>query len=56
MKKGKKMAGQYGSEVVTTRNLKLVRVDLEDNLLLIGGAVPGPNGAFVIVRETNMKR
>ena len=56
MKKGKKMAGQYGSVMVTARNLKLVRVDLEDNLLLIGGAVPGPNGAFVIVRETNMKR
>jgi large subunit ribosomal protein L3 len=56
MKKGKKMAGQYGSEQVTARNLRLVRVDLDDNLLLIGGAVPGPNGAFVVVRETNMKR
>lgn len=55
MKKGKKMAGQYGHEQMTARNLKLVRIDLDDNLLLIGGAVPGPNGAWVIVRETNKK-
>jgi large subunit ribosomal protein L3 len=56
MKKGKKMAGQYGNEQITARNLQLVRVDLDDNLILIGGAVPGPNGAFVVIRETNMKR
>lgn len=55
MKKGKSMAGQHGNEQVTARNLKLVRVDAEDNLMLVRGAVPGPNGAFVIVRETNKK-
>jgi large subunit ribosomal protein L3 len=53
MKKGKKMAGQYGSERVTARNLKVVKVDAEKNLLLIRGAVPGPNGGYVVVRTTN---
>ena len=53
MKKGKKMAGQYGNERVTIRNLRLVRVDKENNLLLVHGAVPGPNGGLLIVRETN---
>ncbi len=51
--KGKRMAGQYGAGRVTTRNLKLVKVDEANNLLLIGGSVPGPNGGFVIVKETN---
>ncbi len=51
--KGRKMAGRYGSARVTTRNLELVRVDEENGLLLIKGAVPGPNGGFVSVRETN---
>jgi large subunit ribosomal protein L3 len=52
-KKGKKMAGQYGFERVTTRNIKVVRVDEENGLLLVHGAVPGPPGGMVIVRETN---
>jgi large subunit ribosomal protein L3 len=53
MKKGKKMPGRYGHERVTTRNIKLVRIDKDNNLLLINGAVPGPNGTYVIIRETN---
>lgn len=53
MKKGKKMPGQYGHEQVTIRNLRLVRVDGDSNLLLINGAIPGPNGGYVVVRETN---
>ena len=53
--KGKRMAGQYGGKRVTTRNLKLVKVDEENNLLLINGSIPGPNGGFVIVKETNKK-
>jgi large subunit ribosomal protein L3 len=53
MKKGKKMNGRYGNERVTIRNVTLVRVDEEQNLLLLHGAVPGPNGGYVIVRETN---
>ena len=53
MKKGKKMPGQYGVEQVTTRNIRVARLDKENHLLLVHGAVPGPNGGFVIVRETN---
>ena len=53
--KGKRMAGQYGAGRVTTRNLELVKVDAENNLLLIRGSVPGPNGGFVVVKETNKK-
>jgi large subunit ribosomal protein L3 len=47
--KGKKMAGHMGSERVTTQNIEVVRVDLERNLLLVKGAVPGANGGDVIV-------
>ncbi len=47
--KGKKMAGHMGSEQVTTQNVEIVRVDLERNLLLIKGSVPGANGGDVIV-------
>lgn len=51
--KGKKMAGHMGDARTTNRNLRLVRVDKENNLLLVRGAVPGPNGGYVIVRQTN---
>ena len=52
--KGRKMAGQYGNEKVTTRNLKVVKIDKDNNLLVVRGAIPGPNGGYVVVRETNM--
>lgn len=48
--KGKKMAGHMGSERVTTQGLKVVRVDVENNLLLVKGAVPGATGSEVIVK------
>jgi large subunit ribosomal protein L3 len=51
--KGKRMAGQLGNEAVTTRNQRIVKLDAENNLLLVRGAVPGPNGGYVVVRETN---
>jgi large subunit ribosomal protein L3 len=51
--KGKRMAGRYGNERSTMRNVKLVRLDKDANLLLVRGAVPGPNGAFVTVLKTN---
>lgn len=51
--KGKRMAGQYGNARSTMRNLKVVRVDAENHLLLLKGAVPGPNGGFVEIRRTN---
>jgi large subunit ribosomal protein L3 len=52
-KKGKKLAGRYGATQVTIRNLKVVQVDLENNVLLVEGAVPGYNGQYVMVRPTN---
>jgi len=51
--KGRRMAGQYGNARTTSRNLKVVKVDTENNLLLVRGAVPGPNGGFLVIRETN---
>jgi large subunit ribosomal protein L3 len=55
LKKGKRMAGQYGNEAVTIRNLKIVKIDAEANLLLVEGGIPGPNNGFVLVRPTNKK-
>ncbi|MBL8850362.1 MAG: 50S ribosomal protein L3, partial [Planctomycetaceae bacterium] len=43
IKKGKRMAGRYGAERCTIRNLQLVRIDAENNMLLVRGAIPGPN-------------
>ncbi|MEN1681516.1 MAG: 50S ribosomal protein L3 [Planctomycetota bacterium] len=51
--KGIRMAGQYGNAKTTVRNQTLVRVDEENNLLIIRGAVPGPRGGFVVIRQTN---
>jgi large subunit ribosomal protein L3 len=48
--KGKKMAGHMGAENVTTQGLEIVRVDVERNLLLVKGAVPGAPGGDVVVR------
>lgn len=54
--KGRRMAGRLGAERSTMRNLDVVRVDLENNLLLVRGAVPGPNGGMVVIRQTNKVR
>ncbi len=51
--KGRRMAGQYGNARNTARNLSLVKVDAENHLLLVRGAIPGPNGGFVVISETN---
>lgn len=48
--KGKRMAGRYGNDRVTTRNLSVVEVRSDKNLILVRGAVAGPRGGFVIVR------
>jgi len=48
---GKKMAGHYGHERVTTQNLKVVSADDENGLLLVSGAVPGPRGGYIIVKD-----
>ena len=50
--KGKGMPGHMGSKKVTIKNLEVVRVDAEKNLLLIKGAVPGPKKALVTIKET----
>jgi len=48
---GLRMGGQMGNARVTVRNLEIVEVDVEDNVILVKGAVPGPNGGYVIVRR-----
>ncbi len=53
--KGKKMAGHMGHETITTQNLKVAGVDLEDNLVLIAGAVPGPDNGWVIITDAVKK-
>lgn len=50
IKKGKKMPGQMGSERVTVRSLDVVKADLQNNLLVVKGPVPGPNGGFLYIK------
>lgn len=50
--KGKKMPGQMGNKQITIQNLEIVRVDAENNLLLVKGAVPGPKKSLVTIKET----
>ncbi|MBQ7424922.1 MAG: 50S ribosomal protein L3 [Firmicutes bacterium] len=50
--KGKKMPGQMGHVQVTVQNLEVVRVDADNNLLLVKGAVPGPKKCLVTIKET----
>ena len=51
--KGRRMAGHLGAARRTARNLKLVTIDPVHNLLVVRGAVPGPNGGYVTIRQTN---
>ncbi len=48
---GMRMAGHMGHSQVTVRNLEIIDVDTEDNVLVVKGAVPGPNGGYVVVRR-----
>ena len=50
--KGKKMSGHLGAERVTVQNLTIVKVDVENNLIAIKGAVPGPNGGIVLICDS----
>ena len=50
--KGKKMSGHLGAERVTVQNLVVVKVDVENNLIAIKGALPGPKGSIVLVRNS----
>jgi large subunit ribosomal protein L3 len=51
--KGHKMAGHYGVENVTVRNLLVARLDTENNVMLVRGAVPGPIGGYLVIRVSN---
>jgi large subunit ribosomal protein L3 len=55
VKKGKRMAGHMGCARATVSSLKLVKVDVENGLLLVKGSVPGPNGGLVVVRQAKKK-
>ncbi|QDT37524.1 50S ribosomal protein L3 [Stratiformator vulcanicus] len=54
--KGTKMAGQYGNDRRTVRYLKVVRVDADQNMVLVRGGVPGPNGGYVVLRHSTKNR
>lgn len=55
VKKGKRMAGHHGHHRSTVKNQKLIGIDEQNNLLLVEGGVPGPNGGFVVVRQARTK-
>lgn len=50
--KGKKMPGQMGAERVTIQNLEIVKVDADQNIILVKGAVPGPKKSLVMLKES----
>ena len=54
--KGKKMAGQMGNKRITTQNLEVAAIDLEDNLVLVKGAVPGPKSGWVYLTDAIKKK
>jgi large subunit ribosomal protein L3 len=49
--KNKRMAGHYGDEQITIKNLKIVSIDTESHLVVIKGAIPGPNGGLVAIKQ-----
>ena len=53
--KGKKMAGRLGNEQVTVQNLKVIRFDAENNLLLVKGAIPGPKNGYLVIKKSVKK-
>ena len=48
---GMKMAGRMGNDQVTVRNLEIVQIDADENVILVKGAIPGPNGGYVMIRR-----
>ena len=50
--KGKKMAGHLGNERVTVQNLKVVKIDAENNIIAVKGAVPGPKGGIIVLTDS----
>ena len=53
--KGKKLAGHFGCERVTIQNLTVAKIDAENNLVAIKGAIPGPKGGIVVIRDSVKK-
>jgi large subunit ribosomal protein L3 len=53
--KGQHFPGHMGSQRVTVRNLEVVKIDPEENLLVVRGAVPGPNGGYLVIRKSKAK-
>ena len=53
--KGKKMAGRLGNENVTVQNLKIVKFDVENNILLVKGAIPGPKNGYLVIKKSVKK-
>ncbi|MCL6566931.1 MAG: 50S ribosomal protein L3 [Acidobacteriia bacterium] len=53
--KGQHFPGHMGHQRVTVRNLEIVKIDPEENLLLVRGAVPGPNGGYLVIRKSKTK-
>ncbi len=53
---GTRMSGRMGHAQVTVRNLEVIEVDTEDNVLMVKGAIPGPNGSYVLVRQARTRR
>ena len=49
---GTRMSGRMGTDRVTVRNLEIIEVDAEDNVILVKGAIPGPNGGYVMLRRS----
>ena len=50
------MSGHLGNSRVTVQNLRVAKIDLERNLLYIRGAIPGPNGGLVLVRQAKKRK
>jgi large subunit ribosomal protein L3 len=53
--KGKRMAGRHGNATVTVQNLKIVKIDVENNLVLLKGAVPGSKNSYIILKPAVKK-
>ena len=56
IKMGKRMSGHMGHVRATSRNQELIRVDKDNHLLLVRGSIPGPNGAYVLIRQAKAKK
>ena len=53
--KGKEMAGRLGNEQVTVQNLRVIKFDVENNLLLVKGAIPGPKNGYLVIKKSVKK-